>query len=89
MLQAAAALDHSDVGGLTAGVAGLTFEEGLRYEEEQRAAQEPQTLPPWACACVDPRPYPLGNLPISTLFQALILACARDRSMSLIITRKI
>lgn len=54
MLQAAAALDHSDVGGLTAGVAGLTFEEGLRYEEEQRAAQEPQTLPPWACACVDP-----------------------------------
>ena len=50
--QAAAALDHSDVGSVTAGVAGLSFEEGLRFEEEQRAAAEPQALPPWACAWV-------------------------------------
>ena len=50
------------MGGLAAAVGGLSFEEGLRFDEEQRAAVEPQDLPPWACACV---PCPRRPAPVA------------------------
>lgn len=69
------------MGNLAAGVAGLSFEESLRFDEEQRAAVEPQELPPWACACVS-RPALEASVSVPLFLLPSMFGSIRDAILS-------